>query len=703
MSEKITPCHLERRAIVYVRQSSRHQVIHHVEGRRLQYAMADRVRDLGWQETEVIDEDQGRTASTTRGRTGFQRMVAEVCLGKVGAVAAIEVSRFARNNRDWHQLIEMCSMVNTLLIDHEAVYDPRRPNDRLLLGLKGTMSEYELDLLRQRSLEARWAKARRGELVIHAPVGFVKTADQRLEKDPDLRVQHAIELVFAKFLELGSARQAAMWLVEHGVDLPAKRPATTGGWETWWRRPAYRNVISLLKEPTYAGAYAYGRTMYQSQVVDGAPQKRRVRKPLKDWTVLIPEHHDGYILWEQFTRIQKMLDDNAAGFRSSQRPGAPKKGPALLAGLLRCRRCGRKLMVAYSGKNASVPRYQCHRGRLDNMEAKCISFGGGTVDAAVSREILRVVRPCAVDAAVLAVTQENHRRDELVETLLLDLKAARYGAELARRQYDAVDPDNRLVATELERRWNAALQKVREIEARVEAQQARGQPQTPDPDGLGRLGADLDCVWNSPETDLRLKKRIIRTLVEEILVEIDAEKNEVEIVIHWKGGVHSVLRVPRRRRGQSGAHTSADIVETIRQLALVCSDKAIAAYLTRNGFLTARGNRWSGMSVTSLRNNRGIAIHSTERQQTDGWMNLTEAGSHLGVSPKTVRRMVQQGDLEAMHPLHDGPWVFNRTDLDDPKFRERFEKRLSGAAPPAGPGNQQLALTISGAYRGEAL
>ena len=515
MSEKLTAHHLARRAIVYVRQSSHQQLVHNRESQRRQYAMEQRVRDLGWHETEVIDEDQGRSATSTHGRTGFQRMVAEVCLGRVGAVAAIEVSRFARNNRDWHQLIEMCGMVETLLIDNDTIYDPRRANDRLLLGLKGSMSEYELDLLRQRSLEARWAKARRGELVIEAPVGFVKTADQRLEKDPDLRVQHVIELVFAKFFELGSARQAAQWFVEHGVDLPAKRRGVTG-WETWWRRPAYHTVIAILKEPTYAGAYAYGRTSAQTHVVDGVLHKSAVRKPLHEWGVLIPEHHDGYIAWDQFQRVQHMLDDNASQFRAERRRGAPKRGLALLAGLLRCRRCGRKLLVTYSGNNSTVPRYQCQRGRLDGLEPKCISFGGLMVDTAVVAQMLLVVRPGAVDAARLVATQEADRRQEVVKALSLEVEAARYAAALLHRQYDAVDPDNRLVAAELERRWNEALQKVRTLEAKLDQERARREPAPPNPDDLGPLEADLDSAWHAPDTDPRLKKRILRALIEDI-------------------------------------------------------------------------------------------------------------------------------------------------------------------------------------------
>ena len=532
-------------------------------------------------------------------------------------------------------------------------------------------------------------------------MGFVKTSDQRLEKDPDLRVQHVIERVFEKFFELGSARQAAMWFIDHGVEFPAKRQGPAG-WETRWRRPAYRNVIAVLREPAYAGAYACGRTAARTQVVNGQLEKRIAHKPLEEWAVLIPEHHEGYISWESFMKVQQMLKENGADFRVDESRGAPKKGPALLAGMLRCRRCGRKLMVGYSGKNATVPRYECHRGRLDNMEKKCISFGGLLVDAAVSREILRVIRPCAVQAAALAVREENHHNEQLVETLKLELKSARYTAGLARRQYDAVDPDNRLVASELERRWNDALGRVQELEDRLEQEQSRAPVPTPEPALLGDLHAELDQAWHSPHADQRLRKRILRTLIEEVVV--DLAEREVVLVIHWKGGLHSELRVPRRRRGQSGAHTSTEVVDAVSQLARICKDKAIAGYLNRNAIFTARGNRWGAMAVASLRNKRGIEVHTSERQQAGGWMNLTQAAAHLGVAAKTVRRAAEGGLIQADHPLHDGPWVFNRFDIEDPAVRQRVtQQRRTSEAAPTGPAQKQLELAISTTYGGEGL
>lgn len=689
MNEKISDRHLARPAIVYVRQSSQHQVQHSQESQRLQYAMEQRVRALGWREVVVIDEDLGQSASGTAHRSGFVRMVSEIGLGKVGAVAAREVSRFARNNRDWHQLVEMCSLVDTLLIDHEAIYDARRGNDRLLLGLKGSLSEYELDLLRQRSLEARWQKARRGELVQVRPVGFVNSADGRLEMDPDLRVQRAVKLIFDKFFELGSARQVLMWFIDAGLQVPTRR-YESGGWVTHWKRPAYRMIIRVLADPTYAGAYVFGRTMQLRQVHDGVVKKKSVRRPPDEIPVLIRDHHKGYVSWEHFEKVQQMLANNTRGFDAT-RPGAAKRGAALLSGLLRCRRCGRKLMVSYSGREYTVPRYNCYRGRLDNGDAKCINFGGLPVDDAVGGEVLHVVEPGSIEAAMLAASEASSDKDDVIKVLLLEAEAARYATQRAWKQYDAVDPHNRLVADELERRCNAAMQTQREIEARVEHERAQCERhQQPPVEQLQTLTSDLRGVWDDPQTDVRLKKRILRTLIEEIVVDVDERQHEIVLVLHWKGGVHSELRVARRQRGHSSAHSSPEVVDAIRMLARICTDEAIAGYLNRNGMLTGRGNRWTQQLVTSSRSKRKIPRFMIERRDEAGWMNLTEAARYLQVSPMTLRRAVERGVVHADHPLADGPWIFQRQHLEDPIVGGAFASLRS----PAKPTSQQTNLAI---------
>src|SRR6266550_2773548 len=626
MSDKIKPHHLERKAILYIRQSSLYQVNHNLESQKLQYAMEERLQQLGWREIEVVDDDMGRSAAGTVTRAGFERMVAEVCLGKVGAVAAREVSRFARNSREWQQLIEVCRVVDTVLIDQETVYTPRQSNDRLLLGLKGSLNEYELDLLRQRSVEARRAKAQRGELLVAAPIGYLKTEEQLLEKDPDRRVQQAIVLVFEKFLELGSVRQTLLWLLEQGLEMPARNELG----ETGWKRPSYGTVYRILTGPVYGGAYAYGKTEHTLHYEDGEPRKRSRRKPREQWLVLIPNAHEGYVSWERFEQIQQAIASNDRGWEQS---GAVQNGPALLAALLRCRRCGRKLSVRYSGNRGDMLRYACHRGWLDNGEARCIAFGGTLVDEAIAQEVLCVVQPAALEAAVLASEEEACQQDDVLQALRRDLEAARYAASRAQKQYDAADPENRLVADELE------------------------------------------AVWSCSETDVRLKKRILRTLIHEIVVDVDADAGEIILTLHWKGGAHTELRLPRRRRGQNSSQTTKEVVGTVRVLARVCSDDLIAGVLNRNGLQTGRGNRWTRERVTGLRSHHEIPCCSVERRRTEGWMNLTEAAASLGVSGRTLRLAVERREIEAEHPLADGPWVINQHALET-EATARFVERV---------------------------
>jgi len=682
MNDKISDQHLIRKAILYVRQSLPHQVAHNLESRRMQYAMKERLQDLGWDEIEVIDEDQGRSATGTTERSGFDRMVSDVCLGRVGIVAARELSRFSRNSRDWQQLIEVCRLVHTLLVDHETVYDPRRSNDRLLLGVKGSLNEYELDVLRQRAWEARREKAKRGELVVAVPVGFIKTDIGTIEMDPDRWVQEALNLVFRKFQELDSVRQTLFWFLENDLKLPA-RHSDGNRWITVWQRPRYPTVYNILTHPAYGGAYSYGQTEQVIDFQNSQPRKRTKRRRQEEWLALIPGHHKGYIDWEQYKRNREAIAANMTSL-FPQSPSAPKRGPALLAGLLRCRRCGKKLLVGYTGRESNVIRYMCCRGNLDTGEPRCINFGGARVDAFVVRQVLRVVEPAAVESAIMAAEKTACQRNDVLDALNRDLEAARYAADRAWKQYDGVDPENRLVADELERRWNEALSHLKLLESRIAEEQATREGETrPSLEEFLRVAKDLRAVWHDSETDVRLKKRILRTLIHEIVVDTDSNAGEILITIHWNGGVHTEGIVKRRRRGQNSLHTSAEIVDTVGILAKICPDHMIAGMLNRNGLRTGKGNRWTQERVTSLRSKRKMLKYSLEQREMEGWMTLTEASKYLEISPSTLRDAAERGLIPAEHPLADGPWIFCRRDLDSMTGKELVEstrRRTKGGA-----------------------
>ena len=658
---RITPEHLGRGAFVYVRQSTPDQVLNNHESRRRQYALVDRARALGWSMVEVIDDDLGRSGSGIA-RPGFEKLLAAICEGRVGGVVSIEASRLARNGRDWHTLLEFCGLVGTVIVDEDGVYDPRHPNDRLLLGMKGTMSEMELSLFRQRSLEALKQKARRGELFLTVAVGYLKAPNDRIEKDPDRRVQQAIALVFSKFDELQTVRQVHLWMRQKRLPLPAVSYGD-GGRQITWKLPVYNTLHHMLTNPVYAGAYVFGRTGSRTTIEAGRKRiVRGFRKERAAWEVLILDHHEGYIGWTDFERNQRLISDNANG-KSFMSRGSVRRGQALLAGLLRCGHCGRKLHVAYSGADGDVGRYHCRGGYLNHGGDRCISFGGMRIDRAVGAEVIERLQPLGIQAALDALDERQAEDAEKRRQIELALEQARFEAARAQRQYDAVDPDNRLVAAGLEQRWNSRLLEVQRLDQELEQLSAApaATPTQSERTRLLALGADVEQAWASPAALPATRKRIIRTLIDEIVVRV--EDSELAIVIRWNGSDHTSLRVAKNRAGQHRWTTDAEVVELVAALARLLPDQAIAAVLNRAGKTTGRGNGWTRSRVCMLRNNRNIPPYREGERAERGEATLDEAAEKLKVSEATVRRLIAERILPAHQFCKGAPWTIRIEDL----------------------------------------
>jgi DNA invertase Pin-like site-specific DNA recombinase len=674
---KITPDHLARGAFIYIRQSTVDQLANNHESRLRQYGLADRARALGWTDVTVIDDDLGRSGSGVS-RPGFERLLAAICEGRVGAVFAIEASRLARNGRDWHTLIEFCGLVGTVIVDEDGTYEPRHPNDRLLLGMKGTMSELELSLLRARSMEALKQKARRGELFFTVAVGYVKAGRDKIEMDPDLRVREAIGLVFTRFAEMQSIRQVFLSLRGDQIALPYINSKSSGQHQLLWKLPVYATVNNLLTNPVYAGAYAFGRTGSRVMIENGRKRiLRGYRKNRSDWAVLLVDHHEGYLSWPDYERNQRLIADNANGKGMMVR-GAVRKGEALLTGLLRCGHCGRRLLVSYNGTKGDVGRYNCDATRSNPGADPCISFGALRVDEAVGAEIVRLLQPLGVEAAVHAITECEHQSGEKQRQLELALEQARYEAARARRQYDTVDPDNRLVAGELERRWNTALAAVRALEEELEAllRQRPAALSAEERQRLLQMGADLEAAWHHPAANAVTRKRIVRVVLREVVARV--EDDQIQLLLHWQGGDHTRLTVRKNRRGQTRWSVEPETMELIRACARLMPDKAIAGLLNRTGKRTGRLNGWTQSRVRSFRNTHGIAVYADGEWAERGEVTLTEAARMLNLNPLTVLRQIHAGIIPAEQYCKGAPWVIKRRSIEDPDLVERVKMCRKG-------------------------
>jgi len=653
---------LRRKAVVYVRQSTQTQVQNNLESQRRQYDLVEEARRRGFTQVEVIDDDLGRSASGMVARPGFDRLVAWLCAGEVGAVLCFDASRLARNGRDWHHLLELCGLVEARVIDLDGVYDPCRPNDRLLLGMKGSISEFELGVLRARMFEAARAKAQRGELRISVPIGYVWHREVGLGFDPDLRLQEAIRLIFARFRKLGSARQVFLSLAAEQVHFP--RPSDGKKMVTFdWTPIRYRNVISVLKNPFYAGTYAYGKSEKRTTLVQGRLRKSYGHgKPVEQWEVMLKDHHEAYINWAEFERNQKQLAVNAYGRVDGVKSG--RGGRALLAGMLCCARCGRRLTVAYTGRGAGQPVYRCDRPHVQLAQPRCFTFGGRRPDKAIAQELLRAVEPLAVEAALQAERRHMEVQADQRRIVDLELQQARYEATLAERRYAACDPDNRLIAAQLEKSWESALQRVQACQRRVDAvEQTLSAVAMPD---LGGLAQDLAAAWDAPGVTMRTRQQLLHTLVQEIIADLDEKTREIVLTIHWRGGQHSQVRLAKPKSGEHGCRTPDEALAVMRSMAGKWSDEHIAATLNRMGLPTGQAKTWTAHRVSSVRRVNDIRAYRSAHK--DGqWLTMSEAAAELGVNNHRIRRLIKDGILPAEQVVPRAPYQIRASDLLDPK------------------------------------
>src|SRR5579862_5824610 len=666
---KIKPTHIQRAAVVYVRQSTSSQVEQHRESTARQYALAERARQLGWTKEQVIliDEDLGLSGASAAKRAGFVRLTTEVALGRVGIVLGLEVSRLARNNADWYRLLDLCGLTDTLIGDGDGLYHPALFNDRLVLGLKGTMSEAELHILRARLDGGIRNKAARGELRRGLPVGFVwGEEDGEVLFHPDQAVTGAIRTVFDRFAELGSVRQVWLWLCSQRLSFPLQWRS-----EIRWVTPTYTAIHSILTNPVYAGAYTYGKSRTEHYVDEhGVIRKRVPHLPIKEWSVLLPEHHPGFINWETFEANQVRIDSNVHP-KPNQAGGAIREGSALLQGISLCGHCGRRLRVYYSGKN-SAPGYYCSGKDLVNGRGLyCLNVGGIAIDQAVAQAFLNAITPAALQASMLAFEELQSNHDAALAQWRLEVERTRYEAERAERRYRAVEPENRLVARGLESEWENRLRDLHAAEAELNRRQQH-QPPPIGPEQRQRilaLGADLQQVWTSPTTTDRDRKELLRTLLEEVIITVNRTERHGQLTMRWRGGTLTTIDLSLPRYQPTGVRTDEDTIELLIRLAKFYPDDLIAGILNRQGRKTAYGERFTANQVGSLRRYRNIPrfLPSAEAPTAE-LATMDQAAKILRIAPSTIHRWLNDGFIPGEQLTPGAPWRIRITD----ELRARF-------------------------------
>lgn len=666
VSAKIREYHWTRLAIVYVRQSSPQQVQTHRESTARQYALVDRAVALGWPADRVlvIDEDQGQSGQSVAGRPGFQRLLAEVGLDHVGMVLELEMSRLARSCKDWHHLLELCGVFRTLLADADGLYDPTDHNDRLLLGLKGMMSEAELHILKSRMLEGRRNKARRGDLLNHPPIGYVRAPDGDYQMDPDEQVQSVVRLIFDVFERQGSLHGLLRWLKAHDVRMPVRPHFGPNRGQLEWRRPNRMTLQNLLHHPIYAGAYRWGhRRMDPRRQVPGRRSTGRTINAPEQCDVLLKDRFAAYIAWERFEAIQKRLADNRA---VADAMGAPREGSSLLAGLLVCGRCGRHLMVGYGGPNNHL-RYSCGRAIIDYGEPACQSLSGQVLDDFVAGQALKVLEPAALELSLTAEAELRDQRQQLEGHWKQRLERAAFEADRARRQYAAVEPENRLVARELERRWEEALGQQRQVEEdydRFRMQQS--EELTPaQRDAIHRLSQEVPPFWHAETTTPQDRQEILRLLLDRVVVNVEGQSEHVEVTLHWAGGFtsrHRLVRPVSRYEQLSNYSALSDRMDVLREQG--CSSGQIARQLNAEGFHPPkRASQFTGSIVTRLLGSRGRPGHRpramadpTLLKKHEFW--LPDLARELGIPVATMHKWQRVGWVHSRKiPVAGGRWA----------------------------------------------